>query len=241
MKNIAIKTNALTKRYGNIAACDAVSFTVYEGEILALLGINGAGKTTLIKMLSCLLLPTNGDAEIFGNSILTARDKVKQCIGVSPQETSIAPNLTVRENLEFIAGIYGAKQSEAKNKAQDIINLFDFHEYSDTRAKRLSGGWQRRLSIAMALISNPKLIFLDEPTLGLDVIARRELWKHISALKGKATVILTTHYLEEAEALSDRIAIMTNGKIKTVGSPMELIAASGEKNFEEAFIKLASE
>ena len=239
--NIAIQTHALTKKYGEKTACNALELTVYEGEILALLGVNGAGKTTLIKMLSCLTSPTSGDAEIFGNSIITAQNNVKEIIGVSPQETSVAPNLTVRENLEFIAGIYGFNTAESKKKAQELIESLDFGEYSDTRAKKLSGGWQRRLSIAMALISDPRLIFLDEPTLGLDVLARRELWKHIESLKGKTTVILTTHYLEEAEALSDRIAIMSSGRIKSVGSPDQLIAESGEKNFEEAFVKIATE
>ena len=239
--NIAIQTNALTKSYGTKIACNSLDLTVYAGETLALLGVNGAGKTTLIKMLSCLIPPSSGNAEIFGNSIITAQEQVKSVIGVSPQETSVAPNLTVRENLEFIAEIYGASTLEAKNKANEMLDRLEFGEYSEVKAKKLSGGWQRRLSIAMALISEPKLLFLDEPTLGLDVLARRELWKHISALKGKTTVILTTHYLEEAEALSDRIAIMVNGMIKTVGTAEELIAASGENNFENAFVKLATE
>lgn len=238
--NIAIQTNSLSKLYGEKIACSSINFTVYEGETVALLGVNGAGKTTLIKMLSCLVPPTSGDAEIFGNSITGSQERVKSIIGVSPQETSVAPNLTVRENLEFIAEIYGYDRLEAKTKANEILSHLEFGEYSDIRAKKLSGGWQRRLSIAMALISSPKLLFLDEPTLGLDVLARRELWKHISALKGKTTVILTTHYLEEAEALSDRIAIMVNGNIKTVGTAEELIATTGESNFENAFIKLAT-
>ena len=239
--NIAIHTNALTKRYGAKTACSSLELTVYGGETLALLGVNGAGKTTLIKMLSCLIPPTEGDAEIFGNSIVSNPEKVKSVIGVSPQETSVAPNLTVRENLEFIAEIYDPDVSKAKEKAEEMIVRFEFGEYSNTRAKKLSGGWQRRLSIAMALISKPKLLFLDEPTLGLDILARRELWKHISALKGKTTVILTTHYLEEAEALSDRIAIMSNGVIKNIGTAEELITISGEDNFENAFVKLATE
>ncbi len=241
ISSIAIQTNSLSKHYGEKIACRSLSLTVYEGETVALLGVNGAGKTTLIKMLSCLIPPTSGDAEIFGNSITTSQEKVKSIIGVSPQETSVAPNLTVRENLEFIARIYGSDKLEAKIKANEILSQLEFGEYSDVRAKKLSGGWQRRLSIAMALISEPKLLFLDEPTLGLDVLARRELWKHISALKGKATIILTTHYLEEAEALSDRIAIMVNGNIKNIGTAEELIATTGESNFENAFVKLATE
>ena len=238
--NIAIQTHKLTKRYGEKTACDSLELTVYKGETLALLGVNGAGKTTLIKMLSCLTEPTEGDAEIFGNNIISDRNSVKALIGVSPQETSVAPNLSVRENLQFLAEIYGATTSEAKEKVNEMLSRLEFGEYSDVRAKKLSGGWQRRLSIAMALISEPKLLFLDEPTLGLDVLARRELWKHISALKGKTTVILTTHYLEEAEALSDRIAIMSNGRIKTVGTAEQLIAESGESDFESAFVKIAT-
>lgn len=238
--NVAIQTHSLTKRYGEKIACNSLDLTVYSGELFALLGVNGAGKTTLIKLLSCLIPPSEGDAEIFGKSITTASEQVKTIIGISPQETSVAPNLTVRENLQFMAEIYGYDPNEAKRKTQDMLERLEFGEYSDVRAKKLSGGWQRRLSIAMALISEPKLLFLDEPTLGLDVLARRELWKHITELKGKTTVILTTHYLEEAEELSDRVAIMSNGILKTVGTTKELIAESGEDNFENAFVKLAT-
>ena len=238
---VAIEAKALTKKYGEKIACNNVELSVYKGELLALLGVNGAGKTTLIKMLSCLTSPTVGDALICNKSIITDQDEVKAIVGVSPQETSVAPNLTVRENLEFIAEIYGGKGDSAKSKAEEIINQFSMQEVANTRAKKLSGGWQRRLSIAMALISEPKVLFLDEPTLGLDILARRELWKHIERLKGTTTVILTTHYLEEAESLSDRIAIMVNGSIKHIATAEELIAISGEKNFEEAFIKLATE
>ena len=237
---VAIKTTALTKQYGEKIACNAVELSVYRGELLALLGVNGAGKTTLIKMLSCLTSPTSGEAQICEKSITTEQNEVKALVGVSPQETSIAPNLTVKENLEFVAEIYGKNATQAKIKAMEMIEQFSMQEVSDTRAKKLSGGWQRRLSIAMALISEPQVLFLDEPTLGLDILARRELWKHIERLKGTTTVILTTHYLEEAEALSDRIAIMVNGNIKHVATAEELIAISGEKNFEEAFIKLAT-
>ena len=238
---VAIETKALTKKYGKKIACNAVELTVYKGELLALLGVNGAGKTTLIKMLSCLTSPTSGDALICNKSIITEQDEVKAVVGVSPQETSVAPNLTVRENLEFIAEVYGNKGTLSKTKAEEIINQFSMQEVANTRAKKLSGGWQRRLSIAMAIISEPKVLFLDEPTLGLDILARRELWKHIEHLKGTTTVILTTHYLEEAEALSDRIAIMVNGSVKHIATAEELVATSGEKTFEEAFIKLAKE
>ena len=240
-KEIAIKTHALRKCYGTRVADDSIDLEVYDGELMALLGVNGAGKTTLIKMLSCLLKPTSGDAEIYGHNIVTDVDSVKRIINVSPQETSVAPNLTVRENIELMAQIYGATAKDSCATATELIQQFSLSENENTKAKRLSGGWQRRLSIAMALVSNPKLLFLDEPTLGLDVLARRELWEHIRGLKGKVTVILTTHYLEEAEALSDRIAIISKGKLKAIGTAAELIEITNEKNLEEAFVKLASE
>lgn len=194
-----------------------------------MLGVNGAGKTTTIKMLSCLVKPTNGDALVLGNSIISDAFKVKELINVSPQETAIAPNLTVRENLEFIAGIYGYDRKDSKEKSNEIISSFGLSNIAKDRAKTLSGGWQRRLSIAMALISEPQLLFLDEPTLGLDVIARRELWTIIKKMKGKVTIILTTHYLEEAVSLSDRIGIMTKGELKEVGTADELIKKQAPK------------
>lgn len=237
----AIETNKLTKKYGDFTAVNALDLTVNEGELFALLGVNGAGKTTTIKMLSCLSQPTAGDALLLGNSVVTAQEKVKPLINVSPQETAVAPMLTVRENLELIAGIYGADRNAAKEKAAAAIEKFSLAEVAEKRAKKLSGGWQRRLSIAMALITEPRVLFLDEPTLGLDVIARRELWKLIEALHGKVTVILTTHYLEEAEALSDRVGIMAHGRLKAVGTAEELKKLAGKENFEDAFIAIAEE
>jgi ABC-2 type transport system ATP-binding protein len=159
---------------------------------------------------------------------------------VSPQETAVAPNLTVKENLQLISEVYGNNKKYAIKKADEIIESFGLAEIAKSKAKTLSGGWQRRLSIAMALISNPKILFLDEPTLGLDVVARRELWAIIKNLKGKITIILTTHYLEEAEALSDRIGIMTNGKLKAVGTARELMECAKAQNFEDAFITLST-
>ena len=238
-KEIAIETNSLRKCYGSVVANDSVDLTVYKGELLALLGVNGAGKTTLIKMLSCLSRPTAGDAMIHGFSIVKDTEKVKQLINVSPQETSVAPNLTIRENLEFMARIYGSDRKAAREKATEMIERFSLSEKEQTKASKLSGGWQRRLSIAMALISDPAILFLDEPTLGLDVLARRELWDHIRSIKGTLTIILTTHYLEEAGALSDRIAIMSCGNIKAIGTSDQLLSLSGESNLEDAFIKLS--
>lgn len=238
---IAIKTTNLTKKYKKKIAVDSLNLTIDQGELFALLGVNGAGKSTTIKMLSCLVKPTYGDAMILGNSIISDSIKVKEHINVSPQETAIAPNLTVRENLEFIAGIYGSDRKEARQKAKDSISSFGLSKIAEDKSKTLSGGWQRRLSIAMALISEPKILFLDEPTLGLDVIARRELWSIIEKLKGKITIILTTHYLEEAESLSDRIGIMASGSLKAIGTADELMKRTNTAKFEDAFIALAKE
>lgn len=230
----------VTKRYKSTVAVDNLSLEIKGGEFVSLLGVNGAGKTTTIKMLSCLTAPDEGDAFLGGHSVRTEASKVKKIIGVSPQETAVAPLLTVRENVEFIAGIYGFPKEKIKEKTEETLSSFGLTEEADKRAKNLSGGMMRRLSIALALVSEPEILFLDEPTLGLDVIARRELWKKISALKGKITVVLTTHYLEEAEALSDRIAVMKKGKLLTVGTAEEIVAETGEKNFEDAFVALTS-
>lgn len=236
---LAIKTQNLTKKYKDKTVVNNLNLTINQGEMYALLGVNGAGKSTTIKMLSCLIKPTAGDAELMGKSITKDENAVKQIISVSPQETSVAPNLTVRENLEFIAGIFGFSKADAKAKATKMIEDFDMADIEKSRAKTLSGGWQRRLSIAMALISEPEIIFLDEPTLGLDVLARRELQKHIAKLKGKITIVLTTHYLEEAEALSDRIGIMAKGVLKAEGTADELKSKAGTSDFEEAFVRIA--
>lgn len=233
---IAIQTIALCKNYGSKTAVNNLNLSINQGELFSLLGVNGAGKTTIIKMLSCLSKPTSGNATIMGHSILTDTQRVKEVINISPQETAIAPNLSVKENLEMIAGIYGKNAAETSN----MLSKLGLADVGNERAKTLSGGWQRRLSIAMALISEPQALFLDEPTLGLDVLARRELWSIIYGLKGKVTMILTTHHMEEAEALSDRIGIMAHGQLKTVGTSIELITKSGKKNLEEAFIQFAT-
>lgn len=235
----AIEITDLTKKYKNQIAVNRLNLSIRDGELFALLGVNGAGKTTTIKMLSCLTRPTAGDARLYGRSIVEDPQMVKQLINVSPQETAVAPNLTVRENLELIAGIYGSGRTAARRKAEEMIEAFNLEQIVSQRAKTLSGGWQRRLSIAMALISDPRILFLDEPTLGLDVLARRELWQHISRLKGKMTIILTTHYLEEAESLSDRIAVMASGSLKALGTAAELKRQACVDNFEDAFIALA--
>lgn len=237
----AIQTIKLEKKYKGKTAVNKIDMSIEAGELFALLGVNGAGKTTTIKMLSCLISPTSGDALLLGDSIVSKPYTVKEKNNVSPQETAVAPNLTVRENLVLIAEIYGNNKKTAYAKANEMITTFGLAEVTRNMAKTLSGGMQRRLSIAMALISSPQILFLDEPTLGLDVLARRELWAAIEKLKGKITIILTTHYMEEAEALSDRIGIMSNGELKAVGTAAELIAKTNAKNFEEAFVALASE
>lgn len=237
----AIKTTNLTKQYKDKTAVKSLNLTVEKGELYALLGVNGAGKSTTIKMLSCLVPVTSGDALLNGHSVVKDSQSVKQIINVSPQETAVAEKLTVRENLELIARIYGANKKQAKEKAQDMLDKFDMQEIAKSRAKTLSGGWQRRLSIAMALITEPEILFLDEPTLGLDVLARRELWRVIEKLKGKITIILTTHYLEEAESLSDRIGIMAKGELKAVGTAQELKTLAKTDKFEEAYIRIAEE
>ena len=234
----AIKTEGLTKRYRDVLAVDGLSLCVEEGELFSLLGVNGAGKTTTIKMLSCLTLPTSGDATLLGKSILKDTAEVKSLIAGSPQETAIAAGLSVRENLELISGIYGFSKEKREAKISELSSLLGLEGVISRKAGKLSGGWQRRLSIAMALISEPKILFLDEPTLGLDVIARSELWDMIRALKGKVTVILTTHYMEEAEALSDRIAIMKDGRLLMCDTPDNIKAKTCEDSIEKAFIKV---
>jgi len=236
-----IKTTELVKRYKNITAVDKLDLEIREGELFSLLGVNGAGKTTTIKMLSCLTRPTEGDAFVGGYSITKESEQVKRLIGVSPQETAVAPNLSVEENLELICGIHGFSKEKTQAKITELSERFGLDTVLQRKAGKLSGGWQRRVSIAMALISEPKILFLDEPTLGLDVIARHELWETIRSLKGKITIILTTHYMEEAEALSDRIGVMKNGKLLVVGTVDELNDKAGTNDFETAFVSIVKE
>ena len=235
---LAIETNKLTKKFKEKTAVNEINLKINEGELFALLGTNGAGKTTTIKMLSTLILPTEGEIKILGLDIVKDRQKIKEILNVSPQETAIAPNLSVKENLEFMAGVYQIPKKE--EKIDELVKLFKLEEVLKQKAKTLSGGWQRKVSIAIALINEPKIFFLDEPTLGLDVIARKELWNVIEKLKGKITIILTTHYMEEAESLSDRIGIMAKGNLVDFGTAEELIKRADTKNFEDAFVKIAT-
>lgn len=238
---LAIKTTGLVKQYKNLTAVNELYLEIKQGELFSLLGVNGAGKTTTIKMLSCLTKPTRGDAIVGGYSIVTESEKVKQLIGVSPQETAVAPNLSVKENLELICGIHGFSKEKTKKRVEELSEQLRLEYVLTRKAGKLSGGWQRRVSIAMALISEPQILFLDEPTLGLDVIARHELWDTIRTLKGKITIILTTHYMEEAEILSDRIGIMKDGNLLAVGTVEELNRKACTNNFETAFVSIVKE
>jgi ABC-2 type transport system ATP-binding protein len=235
----AIVLKNIRKEFGKKVAVKDSNFEVEEGILFSLLGVNGAGKTTTIRMLTGLSKPSSGDAYICGHSILTELDKVKEISNISTQETAVAPNLTVEENLMFIAQIYGMTKQEAMNKVEQIISQFSLDEIRKSKAKTLSGGWQRRLSIAMALISNPKVLYLDEPTLGLDVLARKELWKIIKKLKGHITIVLTTHYMEEAESLSDVVAIMVDGEVKACDTVAQLKEMTRKDTLEDAFIAIA--
>ncbi len=236
-----IKTVGLAKQYKHVTAVSKLNLEIYQGELFSLLGINGAGKTTTIKMLTCITSPTDGDAFVGGYSVINEPEKVKRLIGVSPQETAVAPNLSVKENLELICGIHGFSKEKTNAKIKELSKQFNLESVLNRRAEKLSGGYKRRVSIAMALISEPKILFLDEPTLGLDVIARHELWDMIHSLKGKSTIILTTHYMEEAEALSDRIGIMRDGNLLAVGTIEELKGRAKTTDFESAFLSIVKE
>ena len=237
MKTI-IKTTELTKCFGTKTAVDHLNLDIYEGEIYGLLGVNGAGKTTTIRMLTGLSAVTEGEAVVMGHSVKTDLQEVKKITNISPQETAVAGHFTVKENLAFIGKIYGLTKEQTQKNIESVFQTLHLDEVQNQKAKTLSGGWQRRLSIAMALITDPKIIFLDEPTLGLDVLSRRELWKIISALKGKVTIILTTHYLDEVEALCDRIAIMAKGKLMALGTAAELKQKTGKDKLEDAFVDI---
>ncbi len=237
----AIEAKALTKRYKALTAVDKLNLSIEQGELFSLLGVNGAGKTTTIKMLTCLTKPDSGNAFVNGINITANAVEVKKIIGVSPQETAVAPNLSVRENLELMCGIYGFNKQKTAEKIIDLSKQFDLDSVSNKKAGKLSGGWQRRLSIAMALIGEPQILFLDEPTLGLDVLARSDLWDTIRTLKGKVTVVLTTHYMEEAEALSDRVGIMKDGKLLALGTVEDIKKKAGKEKFEDAFISIVKE
>ena len=237
----AIRTANLTKKYKDIIAVDQLNLQVKKGELFSLLGVNGAGKTTTIKMLSCLTQPTSGDAFLNGKSICKNTAAVKSLIAVSPQETAVASNLSVRENLELMCSVHGFTKDKQNMKIAELTERLGLKSVMKKKAGKLSGGWQRRLSIAMALISEPEILFLDEPTLGLDVLARSDLWDLIRSLKGKVTIILTTHYMGEAEALSDRIAIMKDGRLLICETADEIKKKANTDHFEQAFVRIVKE
>lgn len=230
-----IEIKDITKKYRSLVAVNHVNLTIQDGELFGLLGVNGAGKTTLISMLSTLVQPTSGTASLMGHDLIKEKEEIKKIMNVSPQETAIAPLLTVKENLFFFSEIY---EMEDYTYLEEIIHLFHLEEVLNKKAKTLSGGYKRRLSIAISLLSKPKVLFLDEPTLGLDVFARRELWKIILSLKGKITIVLTSHYLEEIEALCDRIAVIHKGNIIFEGKIEEMKEQTQKENIEDAFIAL---
>ena len=234
----AILIKNLTKKYKDVVAVDNLNLSVKKGELFSLLGVNGAGKTTTIKMLSCLTQSTSGDAFLNGKSIVRDTTAVKSIIAVSPQETAIAPGLSVYENLELMCGVHGFSKNKKNEKIAELTELLGLESVAKKKAGKLSGGYKRKLSIAMALISEPEILFLDEPTLGLDVLARSDLWDIIRSLKGKVTIILTTHYMEEAQILSDRIAIMKDGRLLICDSADKIKEAAGTDNFEQAFIRI---
>lgn len=234
----AIRIENLTKKYKDVVAVDRLNLTVRQGELLSLLGVNGAGKTTTIKMLSCLTQPTEGDAYLNGKSVTKEAAEVKKILGVSPQETAVAPGLTVEENLRLMCGVHGLDKEKSVAKIAELAAKLGLETVMKKKAGKLSGGWQRRLSIAMALVSEPQILFLDEPTLGLDVLARSDLWEIIRGLKGKVTVVLTTHYMEEAEALSDRVAIMREGRLLMCDTVDTIKERAGTDSFEQAFIRI---
>ena len=236
----AIRINNLRKEYKDVVAVNNLNLEINEGELFSLLGVNGAGKTTTIKMLATLLKPTSGNAYIYDYGITKDEDSIKGIVDISMQETAVARKLTVEENIEFYGKLSGMSKEELEKGKEELYHDFGLDKVKGKRADKLSGGWQRKLSIALALISKPKVLFLDEPTLGLDVIARRELWKTINSLKGKMTIILTTHYMEEAEALSNRIGIMKDGDLLFVGTKEELYEKTGKESVEEAFISIVS-
>lgn len=237
----AIEIRGVSKAYGEKMVVDGLTMDIRRGEFFSLLGVNGAGKTTAIRMLTGVVRPDAGDAWLMGRSILSESSAAKRMIAVSPQESAVAPKLSVVENLEFIAEIYGFGRAEARKRAQEMLSEMDMAGIARQKAGTLSGGWQRRLSIAMALITRPQILFLDEPTLGLDVLARRELWRVLQKLHGRVTILMTTHYMEEAEALSDRIGILGSGRLRALGAAAELMQRCGADSFEEAFVRLAEE
>jgi len=226
---IAIQTVKLTRLFNSLVAVDGIDLGIKKGELFALLGPNGAGKTTTINMLCCLLKPTSGTATVMGYDIIKQPFRIKEIIGVSPQETTISEHLNAQEHLNLIGRIHNMDAKELKSRSQKLLETMGLAERAKDQVRKYSGGMKRRLNIIMALIHNPAVIFLDEPTLGLDPQARRAIWDYIAQLKGEKTILLTTHYMDEADSLSDRIGIMDEGKIVALGTSRELKMSVTEK------------
>lgn len=218
----AIEVSRLSRSFGDVVAVDGIDLSVTEGELFSLLGPNGAGKTTTIKMLCCLLTPTSGTATILGHDICTDPLSVKRVIALSPQETAIASHLNALENLRLMAGLHGIDRDRTKKRSEELLDLMGLAGRAKDQVGKFSGGMKRRLSIAMALVTDPAVLFLDEPTLGLDPQSRRGMWEHIAGLKGETTIVHTTHYLEEADAIADRVGVIDGGKLVALGTPAEL-------------------
>ncbi|MDA0739031.1 MAG: ATP-binding cassette domain-containing protein [Nitrospirae bacterium] len=226
--NPAIEAKSLRKTYGSVTAIDDLSLTIHSGEIFGLLGPNGAGKSTTLRILITVLKPTSGTATVLGHDVVEEADTVRSLIGYVPQERAIDRFLTGREHLELLGDLYHLPKAHAQERIKELLKLVDLEEQADRAAKTYSGGMKRKLDIACGLLPNPKIVFLDEPTLGLDVQSRLRIWDYIRQLREQGiTIVMTTNYLEEADQLCDRLAIIDGGKIKVIGSPKELKAGLG--------------
>ena len=226
---LAIQTFALTREFNGLVAVDGIDLGIRDGELFSLLGPNGAGKTTTINMLCCLLRPTSGTASIMGHDVIKEPFKVKEHIGVSPQDTVLSERLNSWENLSLIGKIHGIRSVELRKRSEELLETVGLLERAKDSVAKFSGGMKRRLNLIMALVHDPDVLFLDEPSLGLDPQSRRAIWEYIEGLKGKKTILLTTHYMEEADFLSDRIGIVDGGKIVALGTPDELKKSISDK------------
>ena len=238
-----IEVKNLTKKFGDFTAVNNISFSVEKGEIFAFLGPNGAGKTTTIKMLTTLLDPTGGEVKINNFSLKNERDSVRRSFGIVFQDPSLDDDLTAYENMEFHAILYGEEKSIRTKRIEELLNLVDLWDRRKDLVKNFSGGMKRRLEIARSLIHTPKIIFLDEPTVGLDPQTRNHIWSYVVNLSKKegVTVFLTTHYMEEADKMADRVVVIDHGKIIGTGTPEELKTATSTTSLEEAFLKLTGD
>ena len=234
-----IKVKDLVKMYGNFTANNNLSFEVYKGEIFGFLGANGTGKTTAIRILCGLSYPTSGEIEVAGYNVYTQREKIKSNIGYMCQKFSLYEDLTVRENIRFYAGIYGLSESEIKEKTEILIDRLDLKKAVNKLVKDIPLGWKQKLAFSVAVFHDPKLVFLDEPTGGVDPITRRKFWELIydTANKG-VTVFVTTHYMDEAE-YCDRISVMSEGRIEALDTPANLKTKYSAENMDEVFLKIA--